>query len=750
VSQKGDESKKLGNVKLEPGLTPLHLASLSGHEGLIRLLLNSPNVKVEAASARTESIALHFGNFPISFYLKIYTFLSISFAVAAESGHILITGLLLSKATSQLHIKNKFGRTALHLAANNGHYDIVTLLIGQGAQISCSDKIGWTPLHYASMKGHLNVTKLLIESGSSTDIETNEGKLPIYYAAQNGHVEVLEYLLEQKYDEDSLIHDNKFLIFLVECGKLTKNCSLKKFILSSEAPVYLAVKLSDRYRQVAEYEKEIAKDIIDASEFCETIAIDLVSIISSNQNVEILLKAIDKEGKMFVDTLIQCEQKDVLSHVVVQQYFTDVWDQNLKMSFGKVALIFFAILFIPIIWLILSLPVPIRNRKSGIVINRVPMIKFMCYLISHLYFIILLFLVSVNPLVPIPKMESSIPYVHEWLLLAWISGLLTSELISPNDIRGLGILQLLCLVTSTIGCLCHACTFFVDSTDYLRYELFYARNIFFGLTILFAFLQILEFLTINYLFGPWSVILREILNDLVTFIVILIIFVFGFTCMTTAIYQEVYPNPLNETLANSGQDPDITLRDPMVTLFFVYGTLFGLTSPSDLPTLSQVPALGFYVQKINYGLYSITSSVILVTLLVATLTDTYERIQKKSDIEWKYGRAKLIRDMSSKLSNPPSPLNLFTRFIHIISALIKFKGRLFHIDAIEYIDNYDDSKEETKTGVIRDEKSQIALAKNQSEGENNPNSIIKCINWNKIIKAYLNENRLGEEISSNE
>lgn len=63
VSQKGQDNKKLGNIKLEPGLTPLHLASLSGHEGLIRLLLNSPNVLVEAASAKTESIALHFGNY---------------------------------------------------------------------------------------------------------------------------------------------------------------------------------------------------------------------------------------------------------------------------------------------------------------------------------------------------------------------------------------------------------------------------------------------------------------------------------------------------------------------------------------------------------------------------------------------------------------------------------------------------------------------------------------------------------------
>ena len=32
------------------GLSPLHLAAQSGHEGLVRLLLNSPGVQAEAAT----------------------------------------------------------------------------------------------------------------------------------------------------------------------------------------------------------------------------------------------------------------------------------------------------------------------------------------------------------------------------------------------------------------------------------------------------------------------------------------------------------------------------------------------------------------------------------------------------------------------------------------------------------------------------------------------------------------------------
>lgn len=78
------------------------------------------------------------------------------YLIAAENGHIIAVGLLLSKLTSQLHTKNKFGRTAIHLAATFGHTEMITVLIGQGANINVTDKTGWTALHYASLKGHLN------------------------------------------------------------------------------------------------------------------------------------------------------------------------------------------------------------------------------------------------------------------------------------------------------------------------------------------------------------------------------------------------------------------------------------------------------------------------------------------------------------------------------------------------------------------------------------------------------------------
>lgn len=50
----------LGELGTESGLTPLHLAAYSGNENVVRLLLNSAGVQVDAASS--ENVSVFFQN----------------------------------------------------------------------------------------------------------------------------------------------------------------------------------------------------------------------------------------------------------------------------------------------------------------------------------------------------------------------------------------------------------------------------------------------------------------------------------------------------------------------------------------------------------------------------------------------------------------------------------------------------------------------------------------------------------------
>ncbi|KAH8585593.1 ankyrin repeat-containing domain protein, partial [Bisporella sp. PMI_857] len=61
---------------------------------------------------------------------------------------------------------DSFGRTALHHASDNGHLEVVTLLLEKGADLEAADIYGKTALHHASRNGHLEVVTLLLEKGA--------------------------------------------------------------------------------------------------------------------------------------------------------------------------------------------------------------------------------------------------------------------------------------------------------------------------------------------------------------------------------------------------------------------------------------------------------------------------------------------------------------------------------------------------------------------------------------------------------
>nr|XP_006811855.1 PREDICTED: uncharacterized protein LOC102801261 [Saccoglossus kowalevskii] len=54
--------------------------------------------------------------------------------------------------------------------------------------------------------------------------------------------------------------------------------------------------------------------------------------------------------------------------------------------------------------------------------------------------------------------------------------------------------------------------------------------------------------------------------------------------------------------------------------------------------------------------------IVLIILLIAMMSDTYQRIQAQSDTEWKFGRAQLIRNMN-RTSATPASLDLFTKLV---------------------------------------------------------------------------------------
>src|SRR5205809_1003504 len=78
-------------------------------------------------------------------------------------------------------------RTALHLAAENGHGAVVQLLLKEGADIEAKDESGYTALSMEAKSGNKAIVQLLLEEGADIASENNMGKTALHVAAEWGH-----------------------------------------------------------------------------------------------------------------------------------------------------------------------------------------------------------------------------------------------------------------------------------------------------------------------------------------------------------------------------------------------------------------------------------------------------------------------------------------------------------------------------------------------------------------------------------
>jgi ankyrin repeat protein len=102
---------------------------------------------------------------------------------------------IICKQGANVNVKDKYGYTPLHFAAEKGHTAVAELLIKAGADFDAKNDTGDTPLHKAAWKGHTTVVELLIKASADFDEQDEDGYTPLHNAAYNGHTEVAELLI---------------------------------------------------------------------------------------------------------------------------------------------------------------------------------------------------------------------------------------------------------------------------------------------------------------------------------------------------------------------------------------------------------------------------------------------------------------------------------------------------------------------------------------------------------------------------
>ena len=238
---------KMGLIKAGyDGWTPLHTAVEKGRLGVVRALLDTEKVIVDAVFDDYGAAPLHLSAY--KGYADIARALLDAGAdttktiksndtydgltareIAAEQGHERIVRMFdeteKSRKTGKdqtefwtachdgdvnsvhrligkvdVH-KTHCGETHLRIAVSRGHVDIVHALINANVDLDKTRVYkgrdnGKTPLYIAASNGNVNIVRALINAGANLDKTGDDGKTPLYIAACRYRTDVVEELIK--------------------------------------------------------------------------------------------------------------------------------------------------------------------------------------------------------------------------------------------------------------------------------------------------------------------------------------------------------------------------------------------------------------------------------------------------------------------------------------------------------------------------------------------------------------------------
>ncbi|KAG0175322.1 hypothetical protein DFQ28_001852 [Apophysomyces sp. BC1034] len=210
----------------EHGLTMLSWACHSHSENTLREFLQTTNVDVNKMSGPAHSTALQ---------------------VAASVGFIVGVELLAQQPGIQINAVNKYGQTALHIAALTNHPRCLRALVSHGARHGLLDNQGRLALHLAIIHRHMHcVTELLLDPELLTVPSQIDNRDSIEMAVVAGDALILRQLLSAQHEKRQR-RRQKSLVQLavtfnrIECLQLLIELGYEVNESNPDSPLYLAV-----------------------------------------------------------------------------------------------------------------------------------------------------------------------------------------------------------------------------------------------------------------------------------------------------------------------------------------------------------------------------------------------------------------------------------------------------------------------------------------------------------------------------